>query len=106
MVAAVGFEVASDLGLASALAEEPAESLTFGALEPLVCLMQETPAKYHLLFGNTRGFRGRLAGFHPAGAPDAPASCHACKQLVRGARGSQLLVNFHHRPHIHRLFLR
>ncbi len=44
VVAAVGYEVASDLGLASALGEEAAESLSFGPLEPLVCLMQETPA--------------------------------------------------------------
>jgi hypothetical protein len=43
LVATVGFEVANDLGLASALAEEAPESLTFGSLEPLVCLMQETP---------------------------------------------------------------
>ena len=43
LVATVGFEVANDLGLASALAEETPESLTFGSLEPLVCLMQETP---------------------------------------------------------------
>src|SRR5438128_9194556 len=43
LVASVGFEVANDLGLSSALAEESAEALTFGSLEPLVCLMQETP---------------------------------------------------------------
>src|SRR5271157_4435492 len=43
LVAAVGYEVASELGLSSALAEEPPETLSFGALEPLVCLMQETP---------------------------------------------------------------
>jgi hypothetical protein len=44
LVASVGYEVASDLGLASALAEESADCLSFGSLEPLVCLMQETPA--------------------------------------------------------------
>src|SRR5437762_3907856 len=43
LVASVGFEVASDLGLSTALAEESADALTFGSLEPLVCLMQETP---------------------------------------------------------------
>src|SRR5690349_17484788 len=43
LIAAVGYEVASDLGFASALAEEAADRLSFGALEPLVCLMQETP---------------------------------------------------------------
>jgi hypothetical protein len=44
LVATVGYEVASELGLASALAEETADTLSFGSLEPLVCLMQETPA--------------------------------------------------------------
>src|SRR5512135_3472850 len=44
LVATVGYEVASELGLASALAEETPDALTFGSLEPLVCLMQETPA--------------------------------------------------------------
>jgi hypothetical protein len=43
LVAAIGYEVANDLGLASALADEPNNTLTFGSLEPLVCLMQETP---------------------------------------------------------------
>jgi hypothetical protein len=43
VVATVGYEVANDLGLASALAQETSERLTFGSLEPLVCLMQETP---------------------------------------------------------------
>src|SRR5256886_6027136 len=43
LVAAVGYETASDLGLASTLTEETTDKLTFGSLEPLVCLMQETP---------------------------------------------------------------
>lgn len=44
MVAAtVGFSLASELGLAPALAGETANDLTFGELEPLVALMQETP---------------------------------------------------------------
>src|SRR6266404_9671975 len=43
VIATVGYEVASDLGLASALADDNAESLSFGSLEPLVRLMQETP---------------------------------------------------------------
>lgn len=43
LVATVGFEVANDLGLASAFAGETADTLSFGSLEPLVCLMQETP---------------------------------------------------------------
>jgi hypothetical protein len=45
LVASVGSALAQDLGLASrALADEGAERLTFGAMEPLVALMQETPA--------------------------------------------------------------
>ncbi|MBI3840047.1 MAG: hypothetical protein HY288_19160 [Planctomycetia bacterium] len=43
MVASVGASLASDLGLASARADEVAEPLSFGSLEPLVTLMQETP---------------------------------------------------------------
>src|SRR5438093_1713468 len=41
LVATVGYEMASELGLASSLGDETA--LSFGPLEPLVCLMQETP---------------------------------------------------------------
>jgi hypothetical protein len=44
MVASVGYSVATELGLAPALAGESSERLTFGAIEPLVALMQETPA--------------------------------------------------------------
>jgi len=44
LIATVGFEVASDLGLSSALAAEESGALNFGSLEPLVRLMQETPA--------------------------------------------------------------
>src|SRR4051812_27643124 len=44
LVATVGYEVATGLGLTSALAGETSDALSFGALEPLVCLMQETPA--------------------------------------------------------------
>ncbi len=42
LAATVGYAAASDLGLASAPAEET--ELTFGPLEPLVRMMQETPA--------------------------------------------------------------
>ena len=45
LVATVGYEVAHGLGLASVLAEETRDALTFGSLEPLVCLMQETPVE-------------------------------------------------------------
>jgi hypothetical protein len=41
LVATVGYELASELGLASSLSDETA--LSFGPLEPLVCMMQETP---------------------------------------------------------------
>jgi hypothetical protein len=44
LVASVGSAVAADLGLAPALAADGPEPLTFGNLEPLVALMQETPA--------------------------------------------------------------
>ncbi len=43
LVATVGYGVAGDLGLASALGDEIPEALSFGPLEPLVRLMQETP---------------------------------------------------------------
>jgi len=45
LVASVGSGMALDLGLApAALAAEGSERLTFGPMEPLVSLMQETPA--------------------------------------------------------------
>ncbi len=43
MVASIGYEVATGLGLSPALAEE-VPALSFGNMEPLVVLMQETPA--------------------------------------------------------------
>jgi len=43
LVATVGYGMASELGLASPVADASSDALTFGALEPLVCLMQETP---------------------------------------------------------------
>src|SRR5947209_6741815 len=43
LVATVGSEIANGLGLARAYAEETSDALSFGPLEPLVCLMQETP---------------------------------------------------------------
>jgi hypothetical protein len=45
LVASVGYAAAVDMGLASARAQEPAEPLTFGTLEPLVRFMQETPTE-------------------------------------------------------------
>src|SRR5436190_14075441 len=44
IVATVGYSMASELGLAAAIAGETPEALAFGELEALVCLMQETPA--------------------------------------------------------------
>jgi hypothetical protein len=44
LIASVGYGMASELGLARAFAAEAPEALDFGALEPLVRLMQETPA--------------------------------------------------------------
>jgi hypothetical protein len=43
LVAAVGATMATELGLSKSLAAEPANALTFGAMESLVALMQETP---------------------------------------------------------------
>lgn len=44
LVATVGFGAATELGLAPAFAADAPDALNFGSLEPLVCLMQETPA--------------------------------------------------------------
>ena len=44
LVASVGAALAADLGLAPAFAGEAREALSFGDREPLVALMQETPA--------------------------------------------------------------
>ena len=43
VVASVGSSLAADLGFSPAFADEGPERLTFGPLEPLVSLMQETP---------------------------------------------------------------
>src|SRR5689334_966131 len=43
LVASVGSAVAADLGLASGAAADGPAPLSFGALDPLVGLMQETP---------------------------------------------------------------
>src|SRR5262249_26767544 len=44
LIAGIGSELAFDLGLGSARAFDVPQKLTFGPLEPLVALMQETPA--------------------------------------------------------------
>jgi hypothetical protein len=43
LIASVGATLASDLGVASARADDRPDALNFGELEPLVALMQETP---------------------------------------------------------------
>jgi hypothetical protein len=43
LIAAVGSDLASEMGFGTLHADEPG-ALNFGELEPLVCLMQETPA--------------------------------------------------------------
>jgi hypothetical protein len=45
LVASVGWTAAVDMGLTSARADEPTERLTFGSIEPLAGLMQDTPAE-------------------------------------------------------------
>src|SRR5688500_16194874 len=44
LVATVGCEMATGLGLSPADADDAPAALSFGSMEPLVCLMQETPA--------------------------------------------------------------
>ncbi len=43
MVASVGASLASDMGIGRAFADEGSDALSFGPLDPLVALMQETP---------------------------------------------------------------
>ena len=43
LVATVGYEIATELGFAAEIQEPATKALNFGSLEPLVCLMQETP---------------------------------------------------------------
>jgi hypothetical protein len=42
MVATLGYQSAREIGVGSVLADEVTETLSFGSLEPLVCLMQES----------------------------------------------------------------
>ena len=57
VTAAVGFGMAREIGLAPAFAAEAEARLDFGEIEPLVCLMQETPVAKLLpvLVGKLRG---------------------------------------------------
>lgn len=45
LVAGLGASLANDIGIASAFAEEGAETLHFGKLRPLVGLLQDTPVE-------------------------------------------------------------
>src|SRR5689334_10140607 len=44
LIATVGSQVATELGLSRSFASETPRALDFGDIESLVCLMQETPA--------------------------------------------------------------
>src|SRR5262245_64800285 len=44
VAASVGSSLANDLGFSTAFAADGPDTLSFGPLEPLVALMQETPA--------------------------------------------------------------
>jgi len=100
LVATVGCGMASELGLAPAFAADAPDALDFGELEPLVCLMQETPANKLLpalagqlksgadlrrlvtaaAFANARTFGGEdYVGFHTMMAL-AP-SLHMAREL-------------------------
>jgi hypothetical protein len=105
LVASVGSAAAVDLGLISAHAAEPADRLTFGPHEPLVELMQQTPAERLLpllvkqlqtgatlrdlvtaaALANARTFAGDdYVGFHTMMAL-APAF-HMAKELSEASR--------------------
>lgn len=105
LVATVGYEVANGLGLSSALADETPAPLSFGELEPLVCLMQETPVDKLLpklterlrtgadlrkltaaaAFANARTFGGEdYVGFHTMMAL-APA-LHMSQEMPAGSQ--------------------
>ena len=109
LIATVGYQVASELELTSALAEETVDTLSFGSLEPLVCLMQETPviASYPLVeqmrsgtdlrrliaaaaLANARTFGGEdYVGFHTMMAL-APALHMASRTAHRTATAARL----------------
>ena len=105
LVASVGYGMALDLGLAPALADDCCEPLTFGAIEPLVEMMQETPVNKLVLLlveklrsgteprqlmaaaalANARTFGGEdYVGFHTMMAM-APAF-HMAKELAEDRR--------------------
>jgi hypothetical protein len=110
LVASVGYAAALDMGLTSARAEEVSGSLSFGPLEPLVALMQETPTNRLLpilaerlrsgtelrelvaaaALANARTFAGEdYVGFHTMMAL-APAY-HMAKELPEAQRPLPIL---------------
>ncbi|MFL5331278.1 MAG: hypothetical protein ACJ8C4_20520 [Gemmataceae bacterium] len=100
LVASLGSVVAQDLGLASASAVEGADALTFGPLEPLVGLMQDTPAAQLLpiLVGKLKSGNdlrtlvcaGALANARSFGGQDY-TGYHALMALVPALQMSQEL---------------
>ncbi|MBN8249873.1 MAG: helix-turn-helix domain-containing protein [Verrucomicrobia bacterium] len=107
-------EIARDLGLAHGLAEAPEATLSFGPLEPLVCLMQETPADRLLpllaarlrsgtdlrqlvaagALANARTFGGEdYVGFHTLMAI-SPAF-HMAQEMPAGAQALPVLKVLH-----------
>ena len=102
VVATVGHSMASNLGLGPAFAADAPDALHFGDLEPLVCLMQETPANKLLpaltaklkageelsrlvsaaALANARSFGGEdYVGFHTMMA--LTPSLHMARELPR-----------------------
>ena len=82
LAATVGFEVANGLGLSSVLAEETSNALNFGSHEPLVRLMQDTPAD-KLLPMLAEKLRG---GMEIRTLVTAQAPCHRRSKLPRNNR--------------------
>jgi hypothetical protein len=114
LVAAVGSATALDLGLGSVFAKDGPESLTFGKLEPLVGLMEDTPpdqlqamlverlqggADLRQIVGaaalaNARAFGGEdYVGFHTMMAL-APAY-HMAKEMPEARRALPVLKVIH-----------
>jgi hypothetical protein len=114
VAASVGSSLAADLGFSTAFADQGPERLTFGPLEPLVSLMQETPPAQLLpqlvtrmrqgtplrdlvaaaAFANARTFGGEdYVGFHTMMAI-APAY-HMAGELPEARRGLPILKVLH-----------
>ena len=77
LVASLGSVVAADLEVAPAWASEGAEPLTFGTMEPLVELMQETPVTK--LLPKLVNPNPRARPLHHWAAPPAPKFECSCR---------------------------